>query len=154
MAPNKDSAAAAVANIQTELDALLGALEGFDRKAALVPTVLGIVAGIFIAPETKYEPVQLGLLASAIVTGILAVGYALRVLWAQHLKVGPNAQQMADGTSLDAAVFHAAVARSLANAVDHLTNATRKKARWFNLSISFGAVTILLLALTRVLGGS
>lgn len=151
--PHPDSAAAAVETLRAELDTGHTALEALDRKAALVPATLGVIAGLFIAPDSKFTDVQQVILAAALVTGIVAVVIALMVLRAQSLGVGPNAKQTAEGTYLAPADFNRAVAGSLAISLDKLSEVAQWKGTWLNRSMWWAAVTILLLAVARVVGG-
>lgn len=153
MAPNPESAAAAVVTLRAELDIVNGALESIDRKAALVPATLGVIAGLFVAPDTTFTTAQQGFLVVALATGIFAVIFALRVLWAQYLKAGPNAQMTVSGVHLQPADFNRAVAGSLAGAIDELSRITKTKGRRLNISITFAAITVLMLALARLAGG-
>jgi hypothetical protein len=153
MAPNPTSAAAAVETLRVELDMVSDALSGLDRKAALVPAVLGATAGIFIAPDTAFTDRQQVLIVVALGTLVVAVVLSLRVLWAQNLNVGPNAQLTANGTHLEPAAFNHAVAGSLAKAVDQLSDLARWKGQRLNVAMWFAAATILFLALARYIGG-
>jgi hypothetical protein len=87
------------------------------------------------------------------VSGIAATILAMRVLWAQNLDVGPNAQTTAANTHLSPAQFNRAVAGSTANSVDAMSELSRWKGRRLNRSMSLAALTILLLAIARIAGG-
>jgi hypothetical protein len=153
ISPNIDSAAAAVVTLRAELDMVDRALESIDRKAALLPAVLGAIAGLFIAPDQTFTMPQQLLLVGALGTGVIAVAVALWVLQTRRLNVGPNAQQTVAGTYLEPAEFNRAVAGSLARAVDQLSEIAIWKGNRVNVAMYFAAVTILLLAITRVIGG-
>jgi hypothetical protein len=153
MAPHPDSAAAAVATLRAELEMINGALEGLDRKAALVPVILGAVAGIFIAPDDSFTEPQQALLVGALAGGIIAVLAALQVLWARRVSVGPDAKTAAENTQLAPADFNNAVAGSLALSVAKLAEVVDWKGARLNVAFGSAAVTILLLASARLVGG-
>ena len=135
MAPNPQSAAAAVETLRAELDTAISSLESIDRKATLIPAVLGTVAGIFIAPSATFRGSQAAVLIAAVLTGVIAVFFALRVIWARYVNIGPNARQTASGTYLDPAAFNHAVAGSLATAIDQLSAVSAWKGHRLNLHL-------------------
>ncbi len=151
--PNPQSAEAAVETLRAELNMIDAALDAIDRKAALVPVVLGAIAGIFIAPDTRFTSGQTLFLVGALATGVLGTIVALRVMRAQNLNVGPNAQATAGGTHLAPEHFHRAVAGSLAQSIDAVSDLARWKAKRLNMAMWLAAATILLLALARLAGG-
>ena len=130
-----------------------GSLESIDRKAALVPATLGVVAGIFIAPDDSFTEPQQVLLVLALAAGMTAVFIALRVMWARRVSVGPDAKTAAGGTHLGPADFNNAVAGSLALSVDKLSEVATWKSTRLNVAFWFVGVTILLLAAARLAGG-
>ena len=141
--PDPDSAKAAVETLRAELTMLDGALEATDRKAALVPVVVGTIAGIFIAPDTLFTPPQAFILGGALLSGIAATILAMRVLWARKSwEYGPNAQTTAANTHLTPAQFNRAVAGSTANSVDSMSELSKWKGRRLNRSMSLAALTI------------
>jgi hypothetical protein len=151
--PHPESASAAVETLRAELDMVDRALDAIDRKAALLPPVLGAIAGILIAPDTTFTRIQQALLVVALATGVGALLFALRVMWARDLNLGPNAAEVATGTHLEPADFNRAVAGSLAKSVDALSELSKWKAFRLNVAMALAATTILLLALARVAGG-
>jgi hypothetical protein len=153
MAPHPESAKAAVETLRVELEMVNGSLESIDRKAALVPATLGVVAGIFIAPDGSFTVAQSAVLAVALLTGIIAVLAALQVLWARRVSVGPDAKTAAAGTYLAPADFNNAVAGSLALSVAKLAEVADWKSARLNVAIASAGVTILLLAAARIVGG-
>jgi hypothetical protein len=153
MAPNPESAAAAVETLRAELDMIDNALDSIDRKAALIPAVLGAITGIFIAPDTTFTGLQQVLLPVALGTGIVSIVLAIAVLWARFISAGPHAQTTAEGTHLTPAEFNRAVAGSLANSVDAMSALAQSKGARLNQSMLLAACTIVLLAVVRVTGG-
>ena len=153
MAPNAGSAAAAVAELRAQLEMANGALEAIDRKAALVPATLGVVAGIFIGSDDMFTTLEAVALLGALVTGIVSALSALRVLWTRNLSIGPNAATAANGTHLDPADFDNAVAGSLAISIDSLSETAKWKGKHLNRAFGLAGATILLLAVARLLGG-
>lgn len=153
VAPNPDSAAAAVETLRAELEMINGSLEALDRKAALVPATLGVVAGIFIAPDDAFTQPQQVLLVAALVAAIIAVFAALQVLWARRVSVGPDAKTVAMGTHWGPADFNNAVAGSMALSVAKLAEVADWKSARLNIGLASAAITILLLAGARLVGG-
>jgi hypothetical protein len=153
MAPNLESAAAAVETLRAQLEMANGSLEAIDRKAALVPATLGVVAGIFIRSDDKFTPWETAALIAAIGTGIASVLFALRVLWTRLVSIGPNATRTASETHLDPASYNRAVAGSLALSIEKMSEVAKWKSDHLNRSFGFAGVTILLLAVARLLGG-
>ena len=153
MAPDPESAKAAVETLRAELELVNGSLESIDRKAALVPATLGIVAGIFIGPGGTFTVAESAILLVAIATGIVAVFCALRVMWARRVSVGPDAKTTANGTHYGPADFNNAVAGSLALSVDKLSAVAIWKSTRLNVAFWFAGTTILLLAVARLVGG-
>lgn len=151
--PNLESAEAAVETLRAELGMIDAALDAIDRKAALIPVVVGAIAGIFIAPDSTFTGGQTFFLVAALVSGVGATIAALRVMWARDLNVGPNAQATAGGVHLPPEYFNRAVASSFAMSVDALSELAKWKAKLLNIAMWFAAATILLLALARLAGG-
>ena len=153
MPPQPESAASAVDTLRAQLEMANGSLEAIDRKAALVPATLGVVAGIFVGTDDTFDPWEAAALAAALVTGIIAALYAIRVLRARVVSIGPNAVTMSKATHLDLADFDNAVAGSLAISIDKMSEAAKWKSERLNRAFEFAGATILLLALARLLGG-
>ncbi len=153
MEPNLDSAVAAVQTLRAQLEMANGTLEAIDRKAALLPATLGVVAGIFIGSDEKFSPWEAVALVTALVTGIASALFALRVLWTRVSGIGPKASTTAEATHLDAAHFNNAVAGSLAISIDKMSAAATWNGERLNRAFGFAGATILLLAVARLLGG-
>ncbi|HEV8489548.1 MAG TPA: hypothetical protein VGQ58_07145 [Candidatus Limnocylindrales bacterium] len=153
VAPNPDSVVAAVETLRAELLMVERGLESIDRKAALLPPVLAAVAGFLTTPEGGYTPWQQVLLIAALGTFTTALILAIWILVSGRLNVGPNAQTTAKATHLAPADFNRAVAGSLANAVDELSDWSKWKGRRLYIAMGLAAATILLLAMARVAGG-
>lgn len=153
MAPNPESAAAAVDMLSAQLELAIASLEAIDRKAALVPATLGVVAGIFIAPDGPFTTPQIVALAGALGTGIVSVFFALRALWPRRLSIGPDALAASKGTALAVADFHNAVAGSLAISIGKLAEVAEWKSKRLTYAFWSAGATILLLAVARLAGG-
>jgi hypothetical protein len=153
MTPHPESAAAAVTTLRAELEMINGALEGLDRKAALVPATLGVVAGIFLAPNDPANGYQAVLLVAALLAGVSAVYSALQVLSARRVSVGPDAKTTAEGTHLAPADFNNAVAGSLALSVAKLAEVADWKSTRLNIAFRLAGLAILVLAIARLVGG-
>ena len=130
-----------------------GSLEAIDRKAALVPATLGVIAGVFVGSTAAFSGPETVVLIAAVGTGIVSALSALQVLWARVLTIGPNATTTADATHLDPADFNRAVAGSLALSIDKMTEAAKWKAARLNRAIGWAGATILVLAVARIVGG-
>lgn len=130
-----------------------GMLEAIDRKAALVPAALGVVAGIFIGDQRDFGTPETVALIGALAAGIASVFCALLVLRTQLVKIGPNAAMVSKGTHIDPAAFNNAVAGSLALSIDKLSTVAVWKSKRLNWSFAFAGATILLLAVSRIIGG-
>ena len=151
--PNRETADAAVDALRAQLGIVIAALDTIDRKAALVPTVMGALAGVLFVSTGPYTSWQGALLLGALVTGVISAGLSLRVIWAQDQRIGPNAQEVAANTHLSPEHFHRAAAKSYADSIDALSALTEWKAAWLNRAMALAVATILLLALARFAGG-
>jgi hypothetical protein len=151
--PDPASAAAAVVALRAELELLDGALDAVDRKAALVPVVVGAIGGLFIAPDATFSGLQAWTAVAAVFVGAAAAGLALVVLRTRYLTFGPNARTTADNVHIPPAYFDRAVAGSLANAIDAMSAVLNRKGRLLNWAMAIGGASILLFALVRVTGG-
>ena len=67
--------------------------------------------------------------------------------------LGPDVDEVIANLDLPIADFNAALANSLAEAINHATQVALFKARWLNRAMILAVVTILFLSLAR-LGGS
>jgi len=152
--PKATSAAAAVAALQAELEMLERALDTTDRKAALLPVAVAGIGGLFIVPDATLTGAQVLALLPGVASGAISAILALRVLRTTYLSFGPNAQQSARSTHFPPAYYNRAVAGSLADAIDLMSDVLRRKAGRLNVAMSFGGAAILLFALVRVAGGT
>jgi hypothetical protein len=153
MTPNPESAAAAVGELHAQLSMIDGAVESLNTRAALLPAALAGIAGIFIAPDSRFSAGQIIFLLIALATGVASVAIALWVLRARYVSSGPNAQTMIAGTHLAPADFNRAVAGSLAIAVDKMSEVTKWKGDAINRAMWLAAVSVVFLAIARVAGG-
>ncbi len=150
-APVEASAEAAVTTLRAELDTLFQAIDAIDQKAAVVPAALGAIAALFIAPDTTLQEAQIVAMLIGIVTGGVSIGFALFALSARLIDAGPNAQQTAGAVHLHPAAFNRAVAGSLANSVDKMSEITKSKGYRLNVSLVFAAFAIASFAAIRVI---
>jgi hypothetical protein len=148
--PNAESAAVAVEALRGELDMIDRALEAIDRKAALVPAVLGALAAFFVNPETVLSSNQRIAFIAGLVVGGISIAYAIRTMWARLLHVGPNAQTTSTSTHLKPADFNRAVAGSLADSVDAMSHLAQTKGDYLNRSFVLAALALLAFALVRI----
>jgi hypothetical protein len=153
MQANQESAAEAVQTLQAELNLVFGVLNGLDQKAGLIPAIVGTVALLVVAPDTRFNSAQAIFLCVAVASGILAGGLAVRVLWARNLNIGPDADRTVQSANLPVGEFDIAVADSLARSVNSVGEVVRWKETWLNRAMFFGAVAILALVLARIAGG-
>jgi hypothetical protein len=151
--PNESSAAAAVSVLQAELDLTSQALDSIDQKAALIPPLVGAVAALVIAPDMSFTYLQAAILFVAFVYGAVAYAFAIRVLWASNLNVGPGTKEVANITYLEPADFSQSVAAALAESVEANKERSEKKGRMLNTAFVIAAFAILLLIAARVAGG-
>jgi hypothetical protein len=151
--PDASSAAAAVVALRAELELLDGALDAVDRKASLIPVVVGAIAGLFIAPDTTFSGLQAWIGGGAVIVGGIAAVLALIVLRTRYLSFGPNARTTANNVHVPPAYFDRAVAGSLANAIDAMSAVLNRKGTLLNWAMVAGGASILLFALVRVAGG-
>ena len=150
--PDTESATAAVDTLRHELDMTLAASEATERKAALVPAVLGAIAGLFIAPDSTFSPRAGALLAGALAGAIIAGYYTVRVMRAQHYYIGPDAKTTADNVHLDPAHFNWGVATALGKAIAANGERENLKGKCLNLALFAASITVLLLAGARIMG--
>jgi hypothetical protein len=147
-----ESAAAAVAALQAELQLADGNLDALDRKASLLPAFLAGLAGLFISADTSVNGAAVVAVVTALGTGILAVASALLALRARAHVLGPNAEEVVRNLDVPIAVFNAALANSLATAVNDATRVALFKSTWLNRAMLLAVATILLLSLGRITG--
>lgn len=152
-APDPDSATAAVITLRAELEMVERALDSIDRKAALLPAVVATVAGIFIAPNTRFTDLQKLLLLPTLPSFLIAVLLAILVLRTSYLNVGPNSRRTAANVHRRAHVLNAAIASELAIAVTDLSRLAIQKGRRLNSAMEFAAATIVLTVSVRIAGG-
>lgn len=152
--PDAASAAAAVAALQSELELADGNLDALDRKASLLPAFLAALAGLFISADTRVSGLALALVLLALLTGVLSVSSALLALRARAHVLGPNAEEVVRNLDLPINAFNAALANSLAIAVNDATRVAVFKAAWLNRATVLAVATILLLSLGRIAGAS
>ena len=152
LSPNPESAAAAVQALQSELQLADGNLDALDRKAALLPAFLAALAGLFIDSNSVRS--GLGLIATliALALGICAVTCSLRAMTARAHVPGADVDQVTSNLHLPVADFNAALAGSLALAINAGTRIAVFKARWLNRGMILAVVTILFLSLSRFTG--
>ncbi len=152
--PNEASAAAAVSALQAELELADGNLDALDRKSALLPAFLAALAGLFISSESVLNGLGLLVVLIALVAGILSVSFALYAMRARAHILGPDVDAVIANLELPIADFNAALAGSLAEAINRATQVALFKARWLNRAMILAVVTILFLSLARLIGGS
>lgn len=152
--PNEASAAAAVSALHAELELADGNLDALDRKSALLPAFLAALAGLFISSESVLSGLGLTGVLIALVAGILSVSSALYAMRARAHILGPDVDEVIANLDLPIADFNAALANSLAEAINHATQVALFKARWLNRAMILAVVTILFLSLARLGGGS
>src|SRR6266542_2842130 len=126
--PNEAGAAAAVTALQAELALADGNLDALDRKAALLPAFLAALAGLFIGFASVLDGVGL----TALVAEILSVSSALYAMRARAHIPGPDVDEVIANLDLSIADFNAALATSLAEAINNATGVALFKARWLN----------------------
>lgn len=90
----------------------------------------------------------------ALVAGILAVSSALYAMRARAHILGPDVDEVVRNLDLPIASFNAALAGSLAEAINRATQVALFKARWLNRAMILAVLTILFLSLARALGDS
>ena len=151
--PNDVSAAAAVAALQAELEMVERALDSTDRKAALVPVAVAAVGSLFVVPDAPTSEAPIVLLVAGVLVAAVSIVLALVALRTRWMSFGPNARHAAESVHVPAPYYRRAVAGSLADAIDLMSDVLKVKGRRLNDSMSAGALAIALLALSRVLGG-
>jgi hypothetical protein len=152
-APHEASAAAAVAALQAELELADHNLDALDRKSALLPAFLAALAGLFISSESVLTGLGIGAVVIALASGIISVSSALYAMRARAHILGPDVDEVIVNLDLPIADFNAALAGSLAEAINHATQVALFKARWLNRAMLLAVVTILFLSLARLGGG-
>jgi hypothetical protein len=148
--PDADSAAAAVETLRAELEGILGAIDALDQKAALIPAALGAIAALFIAPDTTFTGIKIPIVVIGLTAGGVSIVFALAALAPRFIDAGPNAQTTAASTHLHPAAFNRAVAGSLANSIDRMSEVTKSKGFRFNVSAVAAGIAIAALGLVRV----
>jgi len=151
--PNDASAAAAVVALQAEVGLADGNLDALDRKSALLPAFLAALAGLFISSDSSVGGLGLVLILLALAAGILSVSFALLAMRARAHILGPDVDEVIANLDLPIEDFNAALANSLAVAINDATRVAVFKARWLNRAMVLAVLTILFLSLGRVAGG-
>ena len=150
--PNEASAAAAVHALQAELELADGNLDALDRKTALLPAFLAALAGVFMGSDVVADGSRLIAFAIALSVGIGSVCCALYAMRARAHIPGPDVDEVIANLDLPIPYFNAALANSLAQAVNNATSVAVFKARWLNRAMILAVATILFLSLGRLLG--
>jgi len=150
--PDAESAAAAVAALQSQLQLADGNLDALDRKAALLPAFLAALAGLFLDPDSILSGLGLVSVLIALAAGIVSVGCALNAMRARAHVSGADVDDVMANLDLPIRDFNAALAGSLAWAINNATDHALHKGRWLNRAMAIAVVTILFLSLSRLAG--
>jgi hypothetical protein len=151
--PDEASARAAVDALQAELELADGNLDALDRKTALLPAFLAALAGLFISSDAVLSGGALAAVVIALGAGILSVSFALYGMRARAHILGPDVDEVIANLDLPIADFNAALAGSLAEAINRATLVALFKARWLNRAMILAVATILFLSFARLAGG-
>lgn len=131
----------------------LEAVDSLDRKLALIPAGLGVVAGLSL-PNPITTPLQVQLAAAALIVSVVAVALSLAGLAGRQTSIGPDpaglTARFAD-SSLD---FFRDAAGPLTETLNALRDLTATKAWYLNLSLVAASSAMLLFLAVRVLSFS
>ena len=151
--PNPETTEAIFRFFQTEYAAVTANIDGLDRKAALLPPILGAAAGLLIGGQTTFTRGQLVLLIAALALGTIAGVFSVKAIEAKRLKAGPKTEQVLPAMTKEPRLFYEAASKTLAEAIDDRRAVSERKADDFNWAIRFAAGTLFVLALARIAGG-
>ena len=88
----------------------------------------------------------------ALLAGILSVSGALYAMRARAHTTGPDADVLVANLHLSVSDFHAALAHSLAEAINNVTAVAVFKATWLNRAMVLAVLAILCLSVGRLFG--
>jgi hypothetical protein len=143
-----------VAVLQAELTLANANIDSLDQKAGLLATLVIAIAGLLVGTSgSGYGPGQVALVLLGLVIGGAAVGVALKSLGPDVVRLGPNATIVAQHMQIPPALFNAAVANSLAEAVKETSIVTRTKGRYLTIATRLALATVLCLVLARLTEG-
>jgi len=153
--PVAETAAAAVALLQGQLKMVTDTFDSLDRKASLLPPFLGAAVGLLIvgSPVVKYSTVQTLLIGAGLAVAIGAGFCAIQSLITRSVNMGPNSNEVADSITRPLVEVNRATADALAQAVRDRLKVNRTKGNWFNAGVSLTGLAMLLIVLSRVVGG-
>lgn len=150
-ARDKETAELAIKYLQSQLDMATAAYDNLDRKAAFLPPFLAGAAGLLL--PANLTPVLAALLVPAVITGAVAGWYAIEALRTRPLQSGPLPDDVAKKMEAPLRVFSQALGGVIAEAATARRNALGEKATAFNRAMRLAAVTLLLVAIARLIGG-
>jgi hypothetical protein len=149
-----DAGEAAIEYLQSQLKMATDAYDNLDRKASLLPPFLVGAAGILIGPAgVRFTAPQAVILVLALAIGTAAGYYSIEALRTRKLTAGPDPKDVADKMGRPLAEFRPALAGVIAEAIQGRRDELSEKARAFNRAVRLAAVSLLLVAIARLLGG-
>lgn len=147
--PTQSTLNAAVPALNVLLDRTLAARENLDKKAALIPTALGVAATVSLGRvNTAQEFGTVTVVAGLVTIGAAAIALiaAVAVLFPTFFYAGPDPEDTAVATAQDRQRFDQGLANALALSIDSVKSLVTWKG--LALFISFASLTIAIGALT------
>jgi hypothetical protein len=148
-----ETAELAIRYLQSQLTQATEAYDSLDRKAALLPPFLAGAAGLLLGSEDSFSPLQAGLLVPALAAGAVGGWFAIEALRTRKVAAGPDPKDVAEKMDRPLTEFSPALAGIIAEAVTARRDALSEKATAFNMAMRLTAVTLLLVAGARLIGG-
>jgi hypothetical protein len=147
-----ETAALAIEFLQSQLEMATQAFDNLDRKAAFLPAFLAGAVGLLLgsANLTLWQGL---LLVPALVTGAAAGWFAIQALKSRKLLAGPEPDKVIEKMGRPLSEFTTGLSNIVGQAVTARRAELSKKAAAFDKAMKLAAVTLLLVACARLIGG-
>jgi hypothetical protein len=154
--PNGETLESSLSALNVMLDRELRSIEALDRKAALVPTALGVTATVLLGqidPGSflKVRPVESGIVT--LVLGLLSAASAAAVFYPRAHAIGAQPFMLARYSDEDPLRLKQALANELAYACGTVKGLNAVKAVYVYLALTLLVATVIAAVLFGVSGG-
>lgn len=148
-----ENGAAGIEMMSSMVTISLAALDSLDRKLALLPAAVGVVAGLLL-PDAMTTALRVQLGAAALMASVVAIGLALVGIAGRETSIGPDPAGLTARFSDPTPAFYVEAAGPFTVALERLAHLTASKARYLNLALVAAASGIVLFLAVRLLSVS
>jgi hypothetical protein len=131
----------------------LDALDSLDRRLALLPAAVGVVAGLLL-PNPMMTALQVQLGAAALMASVVAIGLALVGIAGRETSIGHDPAGLTARFSDPTPAFYVDAAGPFTETLEALAKLTTSKARYLNLALVAAASGMVLFLAVRILSVS